>query len=74
METPDTNLAAALITNGVPVRKMHKDSWRRVHFHFEDNERLQDLIRKFWAKELYVDAQTVLTELKTLKHRISDLT
>ncbi len=73
LDTSDTDFAAAVVASGVPIESMHRRNDGRVFFAFKKELRTAQLEKRYWTKDLPIDAQTLLKEWKTLKHRISDL-
>ena len=61
----DTGLAASIVAaSGFPVEAIKKREGGRVFFSFRESEQVQQIINRFWAKTLQVDAQTLLLEFK----------
>ncbi len=71
--TSDTALATSIIASGIPVEHMERKGDGRVYFYFCEELDVSPIANRFWAKSLQVDAQTILTEFKILKQRISNL-
>lgn len=67
-ETTDIGLAAALIYSGVTLRDTLGNP--RVSFVFDDTPEIQDMVEKYFNRELMVDAQTYMFTLKSLKARL----
>ncbi len=72
-KTNDTNLAAALSASGLPMVDMRKEEGNRVYFVFRGTEKVHHASNRFWGRSLSVDAKTLTEELKTLKHRITNV-
>ncbi len=71
--TSDTNEACSIIASGIPVESMERSRDGRIHMIFQNGKAASEISKKFWAKQLPIDAQTLLTEFRMLKHRIVNL-
>ena len=69
--TNDTKLASAIVTRGFSVDSIEKREGGRVFFSFQEDERLKQTVKRYWAKTLQNDSYTLLSEFKNLKHRIA---
>lgn len=69
-ETPDINVAAVLCTLGVPLLDVNRTDPNRATFVFPDSQELRRALRTFWRKELRLDPQDVLAQLKFVKSRL----
>ncbi len=71
--TSDTCEASSILASGVQIERMEKSPNGRVHFYFPDRQKATEVSKQFWSKTLPIDAQTLLTEFKTLKYRVINL-
>ena len=69
-KTSDIYLATALLTVGHPVLRIDNTNEKRKQFCFKSSPQINHDIDRFWGKDLFVEPQTLLGNLKTLKNRI----
>jgi hypothetical protein len=68
--TTDLALCATLCCLGYEIKEIDNTDPRRVNFTILADEKIDDLIRKFHAHELKVDALSFFNYLKEVKTRI----
>lgn len=72
-KTNSLSLASAL-SLFLPITSIEKDSTNNnCLFYFDDTPELQDLISRFWNRNLQVDASEYFAQTKTLKARIHEM-
>jgi len=71
-DTMDMYLAAALEASGVQFEEVVpiKSNARKSVFRFTYQDDIEDLMRKYWANELFVDALKYANAVRTMKSRI----
>lgn len=69
-KTSETELVAAIVSQGISIESMSKDERGRVYFYFQRDTLLDQIIRNYWSKTLPIDAQTLLHEYRFVKQRI----
>lgn len=67
--TSDLNLAA-VISLSFPMQEINRGNPRKVQFIFEENKEIEELIKKYWNKELKVEPQEYSNQLRLIKNRI----
>ena len=68
--TFDISLTAVLLTYGFELESIDKANPRKVQFIFLRKDTLDEIVTKYWSKELVVEPQSLLSNLKMLKNRI----
>ncbi len=68
-ETHDLALAV-IISLFFPVNQINKENPRKVIFIFVKNSKLENVITRYWNKELRVEPRQYFDQLKVLKARI----
>lgn len=68
--TFDIGLSAVLLSVGFILDSYDEKDPQRVKFNFNRNEDLDKIIQGYWTKELRIEPQTLLSNLKLLKNRI----
>lgn len=70
-KTNDLYQAVALKTAGVSLIRLERTSGRFFNFVFTDpNNKAEEILSMFWAKELKVDAKEFVENISELKTRI----
>jgi hypothetical protein len=70
LRTSDLALATALCALGVAIEAMQQTDGERQFFIFTKNEKVQDIVNRFWRGELLIEPQAYFNQLKVLKTRI----
>ncbi|MFC1615780.1 DUF5659 domain-containing protein [Patescibacteria group bacterium] len=70
--TNDIFLSTALMSLGYPISSLAKASDRKVKFYFQGDQRMDEIIQKYWAQKLSIEPQAFSANLKILKSRIYD--
>lgn len=68
-KTSDLALATAL-SLWQPIEGINKENPRKALFLFEQNEKLDELIRKYWQGKLKVEPQAYFNQLRIIKARL----
>lgn len=68
-KTSDLSLATTLSLY-CPIIKIRKENPRKAEFLFERNQELDNLLDRYWKKELLVEPCTYFDQLKALKNRL----
>jgi len=68
--TFDIYLAAILVSLGFEISKLDRTDTKRVEFCFKHNEKLDEIVQRYWDKELSLEPQALFANLKQLKNRI----
>jgi len=68
-KTSDLSLATTLSLY-CPITDIEKQNPRKAEFIFERNQELDDLLDRYWKKELLVEPRTYFDQLKALKARL----
>lgn len=68
-KTSDLSLATALSLY-CSITDIAKQNPRKAEFIFERNPELDDLLNRYWKKELLVEPRTYFDQLKSLKARL----
>lgn len=69
-KTSDLGLVAALQIFGYPIETMDRSNPAKIIFVIAGDKMMDDLIQKFWSKNLEVDALSYFESLKNIKSRI----
>ena len=67
--TSDLALATAL-SLWMPIQDIDKENPRKAQFLFEQNEKLDELIKKYWQGKLKVEPQAYFNQLRIIKARL----
>lgn len=68
--TTDLHLASVLLSIGYPLRGIDRSKPKKAIFVFTRNDRLEEIIKAFWARGLKLEPLSVLTSLKLMKNRL----
>lgn len=67
----DLYQAVVLKTAGIPLIRLEKSSGHFFIFVFDDaNNKAEEILSKYWAKELQVDAKSFVENINEAKTRI----
>jgi len=64
-------LAATLLNEKVPFLGLDRSA-AKVEFVFEDSQRLQEILDRYWRDELLCPAQSLLSSFRRAKHLLYD--
>ena len=53
-----------------PIEAIDRSNFNRASFIFKRDDGLDDLIEKFWRKELRIEPQSYFQQLKIIKNRL----
>ena len=68
--TSDLNLATTLLSLSYNLEQLDVADIKRVKFVFAFDDKIEGDIKKFWEKDLRIDARTLLENQRCLKNRI----
>ncbi len=68
----DWVLIATLSSLGFPIEAVEQDSQARTIFHIQRSDSLDDVIQRFWRRELRVEPQEFNQHMKLVKARMYD--
>jgi hypothetical protein len=71
--TADLALTAALCVHGFAIEKVERVTPTRSVFIFSKSDQLEEIIERYWRRELTVEPQEYFDQLKVLKARIYEL-
>jgi len=67
----DLYQAVVLKTSGIPLIRLEKSSGRFFIFVFDDaNNKAEEILSRYWARNLQVDAKTFVENINEAKTRI----
>lgn len=69
-KTNDTGLSATLMCLGFKVIELDKQNPKEVQFIFEESNDLQEYVQDYYLRQLKVEPNKLLSNLKLLKTRI----
>jgi hypothetical protein len=68
--TYDLGLACALITLNYEFKGISRDNPSKAEFTFKTHSSLNDVVQKYWLKQLDLDTRTYYDNLKMLKNQL----
>lgn len=71
--TTDLATVATLVTMGFSIVEMKKIGPAKTSFSFSKERGIDEVMDRYWARDLMVDARTFFENLKMIKTRISQL-
>jgi hypothetical protein len=69
-KTSDINLAATLCTVGVVLIHIERQDSHRCYFAFTETDEMTRVVSAYWRRELAIEPQSLLLNLKALKARL----
>lgn len=69
-KSSETKLIGALNVYGYPIEAVDKQNLRKVDFLIKRDDQLDNIIKKFWSRELRIDPLAYHEALKNIQSRI----
>ena len=61
---------ATVLSLSFPIESLNKSNSKKVEFVFKRQPGLDELVQRYWAKDLSVEPQLLFSNLKHLKNRL----
>lgn len=71
--TSDLSLASALVVCGYKLQFLDRLTKKKLEFVFERIESLDEVVQRYWSRNLPLDAQTYSLAQKGVKNRLYEM-
>lgn len=72
-KSSDMGCIAALNSSGYIIKSIERDKQNKAVFILDKNQRVTDLVDKYFSNQLQVDALAYFTALKNIKNRLYNI-